>query len=120
MTRERLPDRRHSLTVRVPVTLDGGKEQVVLATIGFADVEMTQPREVFCADFRAGTMVQSVMMDGCILLSRLLQHGDSPANLAASLCQPPSVLGAIADAVAKTAVLHKLDEHIKDDAGETP
>jgi hypothetical protein len=100
MTRERLPDRRHSLTVRVPVTLDGGKEQVVLATIGFADVEMTQPREVFCADFKAGTAMHAVMTDGCILLSRLLQHGDLPSELVASMCQPPSVLGSVAAAVA--------------------
>lgn len=57
-------------------------------------------REVFCADFKAGSETHAQIMDACILLSRLLQHGDSPAELAAAMCQPPSLVGTIALGIA--------------------
>lgn len=94
--RQRLPDRRPSVTERVAVTLDGGKDTYVIVTVGFEDMEMKKPREVFCADFKAGTSLHAIVMDACILLSRLLQHGDTPQELASSLCQPHSLVGTIA------------------------
>jgi hypothetical protein len=39
-------------------------------------------------------------MDGCVLLSKLMQHGVDLDAIAASLCQPPSFLGAVAKAAA--------------------
>jgi len=56
-------------------------------------------REVFCSDFKAGSDQQSVVMDACILLSRLLQHGDAPAEILASMCSPFSLIGSIANAI---------------------
>jgi len=98
--RTRLPDRRPSLTTPVRVPMDGGKEIEITITVGFADREMREPREVFCNDFKAGTSLHAIVMDACILLSRCLQHGDHPAELARTCCQPPSLVGAIAACVA--------------------
>ena len=103
MTRDRLPDRRPSTTEKIKVVLDGQKETHVLVTVGYADAAMTRPREVFCADWKAGTALHAIVMDSCVLLSRLLQHGDSPAEIAATLCRPPSLVGQIAAAVAARA-----------------
>lgn len=98
MARDRLPDRRPSETLVVPVVVDG-REVRILVTVGFADAGMTVPREVFCADWKAGTSLHAIVMDACILMSRLLQHGDRPDELAGTLCQPPSLVGTIARAV---------------------
>lgn len=59
-----------------------GLEKMILVTVGFDD---HGPREVFCADFKAGTAMHSIVMDACILLSRLLQHGDSPDDILAGM-----------------------------------
>lgn len=98
MTRDRPPDRRASLTTKVQVEMDGQTREV-LVTIGFRDVHMTQPIEVFCADWKAGTSIHHIVIDACILLSRLMQHGDHPDDLARSLCDPPSVVGSIARSI---------------------
>jgi hypothetical protein len=79
--------------------VEGGKEVHVLITVGFD--EEGEPKEVFCASFKSGTTMNSIVMDACILFSRLLQHGDLPPDLLASMCQPPSLIGAIAAAVAE-------------------
>jgi len=81
---------------------DGGHTFKVLITIGFDAAN--NPIEVFCADFKAGTSLHSIVMDACILFSRLLQHGDEPDDLEHSMCQPHSLLGSIASAVAKYQV----------------
>lgn len=95
--RTKLPDRRYSSTVKVRWVRYDGKELNIQVTIGF-DAE-GKAREVFCGDFKAGSDNQAIVMDSCILLSRLLQHGDTPADLKASMCEPPSLIGAIADAI---------------------
>lgn len=99
MTRQRLNDRRLSVTTPVTHTLGmTGQNLKVLVTFGFGSEGV---REVFCADFKAGSDNQALIMDACILISRLLQHGYSPAQLVASLCDPPSLLGAILRAAAE-------------------
>lgn len=102
MSREKLPDRRPSVTKKIIVTLDGGNDVHVLVTVGFADRDMRVPREVFCADFKAGTAMHAIVTDACVLMSRLLQHGDRPDIVAQTLCQPRSLIGCIAQAVADT------------------
>ena len=97
--RTKLPDRRASETCSVTFTVEGGKDVNILITVGFDDGGA--PKEVFCASFKAGTTMNSVVMDACILFSRLLQHGDLPPELLASMCHPPSMIGAIAAAVAE-------------------
>jgi hypothetical protein len=100
MSRVRLDDRRPSITRAILVDMDGGQQIKILITIGFDKQE--KPREVFCADFKAGTSMHAIVMDACILFSRLLQHGDTPDKLESSMCEPHSLLGAIAAAVAST------------------
>jgi len=97
--RTKLNNRRANQTRRVTFTVEGGKEVHVLITVGFD--EEGEPKEVFCASFKTGTTMNSIVMDACILFSRLLQHGDLPPDLLASMCQPPSLIGAIAAAVAE-------------------
>jgi hypothetical protein len=97
--RTRLTDRRYSVTDRVPFVRSDGDEIRLTVTFGFD--EEGQVREVFCADFKAGSDMHAAVMDACILLSRLLQHGDAPRELAATLCEPPSLIGCIAKAAAQ-------------------
>jgi len=99
MARVKLEFRRSNETRAVRWTTAHGKEIKLLITVGFhAD---GTPREVFCADFKAGSDLHPIVMDACILFSRLLQHDDAPAELARSMCEPPSLLGTIARAVAE-------------------
>jgi hypothetical protein len=97
--RTKLHDRRPSETRSISFSFENGREQSIMITIGFNDEGA--PKEVFCADFKAGTMLHAIVMDACILFSRLLQHGDLPPELHASMCQPPSLIGTIAAAVAE-------------------
>ena len=99
MPRIRLPNRRQSITQKIFVAMDGGKELKLLLTIGFDSDN--KPKEVFCAGFRAGTALETIVMDACILMSRLLQYGNTPQELYKTMAQPPSVLGAIAKAIAE-------------------
>jgi hypothetical protein len=83
--------------------MNSGQEIALTVTFGFnmaGDVA-----EVFCDDFKAGSDMHATVMDACILLSRLLQHGDTPEELAATLCNPPSVIGTIAKAVSEIGAL---------------
>ena len=97
MTRQRLPDRRASVTDRVEFD-SAGRTYRVHVTVGFDAAGA--PREVFCAAWKSGAELQSIVIDACILMSRLLQHGDDPVEIAATLCRPPSVLGQVAAVVA--------------------
>lgn len=96
--RHKLPPKRGSVNVRLTHALTSGKNLEFIVTFGYDDEH--QVREVFCSDFKAGSDTHANIMDACILLSRLLQHGDAPAALAESMCQPPSLLGTIARAIA--------------------
>jgi len=100
VTRTPLPSRRPNVTRTVTWTNTTEKETRLLITVGFD--EHGDAREVFCADFKAGSDTHAVVMDACILFSRLLQHGDTPRSLADAMCSPPSLLGTIALAVANT------------------
>lgn len=97
MTREKLPDRRSSLTIRVPY-----QSINLLLTVGWnAEDPERRLRGVFCASFSAGSDTQTIVVDACILLSRLYQHGDTPAEVAETLkSDTPSLLGTIARVVA--------------------
>lgn len=97
MVRTKLETRRISMNRPVHFHAENGKEVKMLITIGFD--QQYRPKEVFCASFKAGTVMNAVVSDACILLSRLLQHGDDPTELAESMSSPPSMIGAIAVAV---------------------
>ena len=100
MTRAHLPSRRLNQTCKVRYLFSSGqKEMDILITVGYD--ERHRAKEVFCADFKAGSDLHAIVMDACIPLSRLLQHGDTPDELARSMCEPHSLLGTIAAAVAR-------------------
>ena len=98
--RIRLPDRRRSTTIEVEAVLDNNHRQKLIVTVGFGDDG--RPMEVFCASFRAGTAMNFIVMDACILISRLLQHGDDPRDILQTLRSDTlSLIGVIAEAVSK-------------------
>ncbi len=99
--RMKLGDRRANETRKLTFAFANGREQSLLITIGFDDDGV--PKEVFCADFKAGSDLHPIVMDACILVSRILQHGDLAADLSASMCKGPSLIGAIVAAVADSS-----------------
>ena len=102
MTRERLPNRRQAETV---VIEHGGMRFEV--TIGF--YPDGRPGEVFTHGAKAGSTMDGLLDDTCILVSRLLQHGVTAGDLAGSMgrlgnSEPASVIGAVIDLVAKATL----------------
>jgi hypothetical protein len=97
MSRTRLPNRRPSLNFRVKVISCSGRDFSVTVTAGVDEYDKIQ--EVFCADFKAGSDNQAFVQDACILLSRLLQHGDLLEDITGSMCEPPSLIGTIVRAL---------------------
>lgn len=49
--------------------------------------------EMFCADFKAGDDMQTLIMDACVMASLLLQHGYDAAELLSRLADGPSLIG---------------------------
>ena len=98
MPRERLPDRRQAETLDL---WHGGQRFHV--TIGQYDDG--RPGEVFIHGAKPGSDTDLLYDDIGVLISRLLQHGDTPDALAAGLGRlgngltPASLLGTIADAL---------------------
>lgn len=88
--RDKLPDRRPSLTVSVDVEMDKSVQRVLL-TIGFGP--NGRAREMFCASFRAGTGLNVLVMDACVLVSLLLQHGYTARDIFETLADGPSMIG---------------------------
>lgn len=107
--RRKLSARRACVTVRVQWAPPGGKDHSILVTFGF-DGEGPgfggKIKEVFVASFRANAGLVALVNDACIMYSRLLQHGDSLEQLAATMVEdryegedsgpPASMLGAVA------------------------
>lgn len=92
MTRVRLPNRRPNTTIRVPWVQVSGATRDVLVTIGW---EGRHIREVFTADFKAGSDHLAIVTDTCILISQLLQRGCALDEMIDSMCDPPSLIGTI-------------------------
>lgn len=95
--RSKLPDKRPSNNFVVQHELASGQIIKLQVTVGF-DKDWNV-REVFCASAKTGSDNHALVMDACVLLSRLLQHGDSPADLVKSMCTPTSLIGSIAAAI---------------------
>ncbi len=101
MPRERLPDRRQAETVDLR---HGGRRYHV--TIGQYDDG--RPGEIFLHGAKPGSDTDLLCDDIGVLISRLLQHGDDPASLAAGIGRlgngdPASLVGLIADVLAGKA-----------------
>lgn len=100
MNRTKLKDRRHNETAKVTFMGTGGKEWTILITIGFDEEGV--PREVFSSSFKVGTDLNAIISDACMVMSRLLQHGDDPQEILNGMSDPPSLLAVIAKAIVDT------------------
>jgi len=93
MTRIALPNRRHGVTV--PVEHRG---QTFACTFSWADDGYI--RECFMRSTKEGNDFSALMVDSCIAVSLLLQHGLHMADLVKAFGEdihgPQSALGAIA------------------------
>ena len=99
----RLPQRRQGVTVKLVHVLGNGENLSILITAN-VDADNTV-REVFCANPMKGSDMDSMLTDGCILISLLLQAGEPLAAVAAKMSElrppgsdkgpPASVFGAI-------------------------
>lgn len=96
--RQKLPNRRFSETMRLEVHVDQSTLHLIV-TVGF-DTEQRRAREVFCASFKEGTGINLMVMDTCVMMSLLLQHGYRARDLQNTLADGPSLFGAILKAVA--------------------
>lgn len=95
--RIKLHERRLCINIPIVFTSVAGPQFKIVITAGYdASYKL---KEVFCADFKSGSDNQALIMDACILLSRLLQHGDTPQELVDSMCTPPSLIGTICQAI---------------------
>jgi hypothetical protein len=95
MSRVRLPERRIADTRELLFD-----HMQFTVTVGvFPD---GRPGEVFARSAHAGSQLDGLIDDACVLVSRLLQHGEAPSILVRSLGRgdrPASVIGAIAEIV---------------------
>lgn len=105
MTRTPLPNRRDGVTV--PVV---HRNQTFACTFSFDD--SGHVREAFMRSTKEGNDFSALMVDACIAVSILLQHGESMGSLVKVFGQdeagvPQSALGAIAAAGADLDVRAK-------------
>ena len=100
MSRQRLPERRPSVTTTF---VHDCRSYAV--TFGF-DPSTGRIGEVFTHGAKVGSAMDGILDDACIALSLLLQHGVEPTALATSMGRfgdgktPASVIGALADLIA--------------------
>jgi hypothetical protein len=102
MTRMRLPDRRLAETIDLE---HGGMRFSV--TVGF--YPDGQPAEVCTHGAKAGSTIDALLDDACVVVSLLIQHGVQLRDLAGSMGRlgdghPASVIGAVVDLVAAASV----------------
>ena len=100
MPRERLPNRRRATTINIA----SGGSKYQLGVGYFADGRVG---EVFIAGPKSGSDMHGLLADLGVVISRLFQHGDTPASLAAGMARlgdgetPASIVGTITDALAE-------------------
>lgn len=105
MTRQRLPDRRPSFTTQLAY-----ESNTYSVTLGF-DVRNDRIAEVFTHGAKIGSAMDRILDDACVALSLLLQYGIEPPSLASSMGRlgdgksPASIIGALADLIAREAQL---------------
>ena len=103
MSRQRLPNRRPSVTTKL---VHDCRSYAV--TLGF-DADTGRVGEIFTHGAKVGSAMDGILDDACIALSLLLQHGVEPTAFAASMGRlgdgktPASIIGALADLIAREA-----------------
>ena len=108
MTRARLPDRRAAETVAIE---HAGTRFTV--TVGF--YPDGRPGEVFTHGTKAGSNLDAILADACVVVSCLIQHGVDPRQLAESVGrlgndQPASIIGAVIDLAASAVEGRQAEE----------
>jgi hypothetical protein len=100
--RERLPDRRDQITLPL-----AWQDITLILSVGyFPD---GRPGEVFVRGLKPGAHLDALLDDAAVLISRLLQHGDSIVEIKKSLGAGPSrtesltLLATIVEAVERLA-----------------
>lgn len=105
MQRERLPQRRRSVTSSLSY---GGASYAV--TIGL--YRNGRAGEVFAAGAKPGSEIDRLLADAAVCLSLLLQAGADPAAVSRSMGrlpggEPASIIGLLIDHVAGEAARHE-------------
>lgn len=96
MSRTELDPRRLSITSKLTHTCADGTSLHVIATFGLD--KTGKVREVFCSSFKDGADLRSLVMDACVCLSLLLQHGYSVQELRSKMTPTPhSLLATLVD-----------------------
>jgi hypothetical protein len=93
MMRTKLPDRRPNTTLKLKWEQASGATRDVLVTVGW-DAH-GRIREVFTADFKAGSDHLAIVTDTCIFISQLLQRDCTLDEMLGCICHPPSLIGTI-------------------------
>lgn len=109
--RQRLPQRRPSVTETIAVRLAKGDVAEYQATVSF-ELMSCQPREIFLFGAKDGSDMAAALADTAVALSVALQHGVSAAAMARSVSrlpiepdapatEPASIVGAALDLLAR-------------------
>lgn len=106
MSRQRLPDRRPSVTRKV-IWVTEASEHKFYVSMDFHPATGTCLGVAYADGQRTGTALQHSIVDACILISQLLQRGATPDEVGRSLGtvpvwgedRPASVVGAIVAAL---------------------
>lgn len=104
--RKRMPPRRASETFGFTHSAPGRQGVNYTVTIGFYDLDMTKPGEVFLNAEKLTTDLDIAARDSAILLSYAIQHGADPASIALSMARdeegrPLGVMGTLLDLMIK-------------------
>jgi hypothetical protein len=109
MSRTRPPDRQQSFQVKIVHVLSNGNHQELLMTYSLGDDGRVAA--LFCADFKAGTDNHNLIMDMCVVASKLLQHGYTAQQAFGSLSkEPTSMLGSMLREAAQLDKEHGFDD----------
>lgn len=93
--RSKLPTRRAASTIWVEHATAVATHRIAV-TYGYVETEHPpRIREVFCADFKAGSDQHALVQDACVLLSVLLQTGHDVSWLLAKMGGQRSLIGAL-------------------------
>ncbi|WP_170565890.1 TSCPD domain-containing protein [Ruegeria atlantica] len=93
--RQILPNRRLVETRRVETAFG----QTAFISVGYDPAEPLRPREVFySAGLKSGSDLEFLLHDMCVLVSKLLQCGMPPEDVAKSLSRQETAIGDITHA----------------------
>lgn len=103
MNRQRLRNRRASLTETISIARADGAPVSYEATVGFDNY--AKPREIFLSGAKAGSDMAAALEDTAVSLSVALQYGVPAAAMARSISridgQPTSIVGAALDLICR-------------------